>query len=880
MIRLRALGTLDLQTDGNVTVRSVLAQPRRTALLAFLALAPAPGFRSKDTLYATFWPERDGDAARHALRQSVYFLRRSLGDGVIEARGRVELGLSRDRFWCDATAFQEAMAADRLEEALELYRGDLLEGFFVGDAPGFERWLDGERARLRELAGAAGWRLAEALEEAGDLSGAVRAARRAAALAPTDEVGLRRLLALLERAGDRAMAARLYGDFVANLRAEYDLEPSPETVQFIKALRVSPAAAPVGVPDGPQAEGGGRSGPAGVAVFPFTGSDGRLVAALSDALAQLLAADLRNTWLRPLQPRIVRAAAGGDGALSQPDVARGVAARLGAGRFILGSIVWAGDRLRAVATLYDAAGREVGLADAMVEGEERIFELSAELARQLLAEEWEVRSDVSRTARHETRSVAALHAFYEGDLHFQAARLGRAMDAFRRALVHDPELVSAWMRLAFAAAWSFDVELSEEAATRASALGDRLQEPDASLLRALLALLDGGVAQAEDRYRTLVSRYPENPEGWVGLGFLHLATNPYRGRSIAEAEPSFERAVALAPRHLNLLVPLAYLAARDRRYHEFHRMMGRLGPDQDFAPLMRVTSVFSTGDAAAREEQLAILATLPDVAIHEAVRYVAHLTPDLEGAARIARILTDPSRLPEVQATGHVLAANLELALDRPEIAAAELERAGRLDPDLALEQMALFSAFPFLSAADDRLQSLRDAIDRRLDAGPQPPPRPRGPFTLHDAIRTEVWTYLRGLLSVRLADREAALEAAHSLEMDPRLGAPGPLVRDLGRGVRSALAEADGDPVQALEILAGSELHRPLRDIMLQSPFYSGFLERYRRGRLLIDLGRPEEGRAWLDMITEFSVYGYVYVGAAALLPAGLPGPAHDRGS
>jgi len=79
---------------------------------------------------------------------------------------------------------------------LALYRGDLLDGFFISDAPEFERWLDGERARLRGRAALSAWALAEAHEKRGEMSEAAERARQAAALAPGDERSLRRLVSL------------------------------------------------------------------------------------------------------------------------------------------------------------------------------------------------------------------------------------------------------------------------------------------------------------------------------------------------------------------------------------------------------------------------------------------------------------------------------------------------------------------------------------------------------------------------------------------------------------------------------------------------------------------------------------------------------------
>ena len=82
----------------------------------------------------------------------MHFLRGELGPGVVVSRGDEEVGVERGRCWCDAVAFLDAVNAGRAEEALGLYQGDFLAGFHVSDAPEFERWLDGERARLRDLA--------------------------------------------------------------------------------------------------------------------------------------------------------------------------------------------------------------------------------------------------------------------------------------------------------------------------------------------------------------------------------------------------------------------------------------------------------------------------------------------------------------------------------------------------------------------------------------------------------------------------------------------------------------------------------------------------------------------------------------------------------
>ena len=117
LLELRTLGTLDLRWCGGSTVDSVLAQPKRTALLVHLALARPRGMQQRDTLLAMFWPERDADRARLALRQALHFLRAELGDSVLRARGNGEVGINDREFWSDAVEFDRALAEHRWEAA-------------------------------------------------------------------------------------------------------------------------------------------------------------------------------------------------------------------------------------------------------------------------------------------------------------------------------------------------------------------------------------------------------------------------------------------------------------------------------------------------------------------------------------------------------------------------------------------------------------------------------------------------------------------------------------------------------------------------------------------------------------------------------------------
>jgi DNA-binding SARP family transcriptional activator/tetratricopeptide (TPR) repeat protein len=240
MISFRTLGPLDLKgPDGN-TLHSILTGSKRVGLLAYLAVQTAGGFHRRDTLLAFFWPESDQERARNSLRNALSVLRRGLGDGVVATRGDEEVGLAEGRFWCDAAEFRKALAEGRPAEALELYRGDLLHGFHVPDVPEFERWLDRERARLREEAANAAGVLAERARVEGRPAEAVRWARRATEILPEDEGAIRRLVSLMHVAGDRAGALRTYEEFAGLLAQQYGGEPSAETRKLMEHVRAHP----------------------------------------------------------------------------------------------------------------------------------------------------------------------------------------------------------------------------------------------------------------------------------------------------------------------------------------------------------------------------------------------------------------------------------------------------------------------------------------------------------------------------------------------------------------------------------------------------------------------------------------------------------------
>ena len=237
MIELRVLGALELHADDGRELHSLLAQPKRVALLTYLCVATPRGFHRRDALLGLFWPEASGEHARSSLRNALYVLRRALGEGAIVTRGTDDVRVDARVVACDAVTFADAVKQGAVEDAVRLYGGDFLPGFFVHDVPSFERWVEVERARMRDDAVRAARLFADRLASGGNWSGAVRAARHAVELGDSGEREIRRLIELLWQLGDRGGALQVYETFSQRLLAEYQTVPAPETQKLIARIR-------------------------------------------------------------------------------------------------------------------------------------------------------------------------------------------------------------------------------------------------------------------------------------------------------------------------------------------------------------------------------------------------------------------------------------------------------------------------------------------------------------------------------------------------------------------------------------------------------------------------------------------------------------------
>lgn len=232
-LALRCLGMPSARVDGLEPAAEVMWR-KHFALLAYLALSPE-GCRAREHLTGLLWPESPEEKARRSLNEAVRTLRLALGNERLISRGEA-IRLNPDGLQVDARDF-ESLCAEGQIRALDLLRGDFLEGFHLEQASAFDAWVERERQRFRDLAVALLLTRSEEQLAVTRYIEALALARRAMGLNPYAErawsLGMRS--AALE--GDAAGALVLYHQFAERLQHDLDERPSAAITGLAARIR-------------------------------------------------------------------------------------------------------------------------------------------------------------------------------------------------------------------------------------------------------------------------------------------------------------------------------------------------------------------------------------------------------------------------------------------------------------------------------------------------------------------------------------------------------------------------------------------------------------------------------------------------------------------
>jgi DNA-binding SARP family transcriptional activator/tetratricopeptide (TPR) repeat protein len=511
-ISVRLLGGAVVEEDGT-PVGGAAAHRHALALLAVLAVA-APAGVTRGRLVGLLWPESPEKVARNRLNTCLHRLRKVLGSDVLISQGG-SLRLNQEQVSADVRRFQEALDEDALSDAVQLYRGPFLDGFWISDSVAFDGWMDRERDRLARSYRDALESLARRASAQGDPGLAVRWWHRVVDEAPADARASLRLMEALSAAGRRSAALQVAQAHATHLEEVLQAEPDPQVQALAQRIRHGDATSAEVQSDSPPPV---TPDPNTVAVLPFEVLGG---GEESGVLAAGLHHDLLTELSRAGDLKVISRTSVlryRDGRTPVREIARA----LGAGTVVEGGLQQSGGRIRLNVQLIDGVRDEHRWAESYDRDltAEDLFQIQSQLAGKIAQS---LRAELipegapgahSRASaagltpgsqEPPTTSLEAYRLQVQGRAHLDErteAGMVRAVEFFRAAIQEDPEYPLAWVGLADGLTLLF--EYTQEGRSR------RLSEAEAAARRALE--LSPGLGEAHASLGLLHEARHEGPQ--------------------------------------------------------------------------------------------------------------------------------------------------------------------------------------------------------------------------------------------------------------------------------------------------------------------------------------------------------------------------------
>lgn len=251
-LSLSLLGTFDAKLDGKPL--DGFRSNKARALLAYLAVEARS--HSRAHLAGLLWPEWPEVSARTYVRQAVGNLRQILGDRnaklpfllvtrqSIQFNGNsncrvdvVEVQKSVGEIDSVTPQLLHAKSCTALEQALALYNGNFLDGFFIDDCATFEEWRLLTREQLQHQVTKAVGLLADAYTNEGNFVKALAYARQRVTYDPWQEEGHRQIMRLLALIGEHGQALSHYESYRQNTDVQLAIIPAPETTILYEQIK-------------------------------------------------------------------------------------------------------------------------------------------------------------------------------------------------------------------------------------------------------------------------------------------------------------------------------------------------------------------------------------------------------------------------------------------------------------------------------------------------------------------------------------------------------------------------------------------------------------------------------------------------------------------
>lgn len=250
------LGSFKILLDGEDLTNALRTRKER-ALLAYLSEESAQP-HPREAIAEFFWPDRPENYARMNLRQALLGLRKAFNANDETAVPFIQITeesaqVVARNIILDTHTFQDHIQFSKhhphehlhtcqecihhLEAAAELYRGEFLDGFILGELISFQEWIVFHRERyfrtMLEILQA----LSKIYALQTNYDQAYKYAWRYAYLAPLEENAHRLLMRILTLSGRRNAALQQYQLCKTLVDKELGVEPSAETQQLFNYIK-------------------------------------------------------------------------------------------------------------------------------------------------------------------------------------------------------------------------------------------------------------------------------------------------------------------------------------------------------------------------------------------------------------------------------------------------------------------------------------------------------------------------------------------------------------------------------------------------------------------------------------------------------------------
>lgn len=271
-LRLHTFGSVYLSRDGEI-LSGAAGQRRLLAILSILATVGDRGI-SRDKLLSLLWSDGEPEKSRHALTQSLYHIRKALNVEKLFLSG-ADVRLNPGVLSSDVADFQRAIVEQRLAEAVGVYRGAFLDGFYLNGDPDFEFWVAAERDRFSRQFASALETLATSAAASGARAAEIRWRGRLVDHDPLNGPSVAKLMTCLIAAGDHTAALQRARLHESRMRSALDLPPDRAVADLTADLRRTVASG--GYPAVPQAQQTTpvRATPIGVQPIDLAGASSR-----------------------------------------------------------------------------------------------------------------------------------------------------------------------------------------------------------------------------------------------------------------------------------------------------------------------------------------------------------------------------------------------------------------------------------------------------------------------------------------------------------------------------------------------------------------------------------------------------------------------------